>query len=77
MLLHTMFHWPEVVMTELWPFALKLTTNISNATPNKSGLSPTENFTRRQSKNRFKDFHTFRCLVLVVEAALQQGNKIL
>ena len=71
-----MTKWPDVITTELWPFALKLTVDIQNAMPTDSGLSPEEIFTGRKSRNRLEDFHTFGCPVFVLEAALQQGQKI-
>ena len=70
MLILAMTEWPDVITTELWPFALKLAIDIQNATPTDSGLSPEEIFTRRKSRNRLKDFHTFGCPVFVLEVAL-------
>jgi len=71
-----MHRWPKVVTTEFWPFALKMAADVHNATPTDSGLSPEEIFTGKKSQNKLEDFHTFGCPIFVLEAALQQGNKI-
>jgi hypothetical protein len=77
MLLHAMENWPEVIRLDLWPFALKFAVDVHNATPGPSGLSPEEIFSRQKSRPaRLLDFHTFRCLVYVLDPRLQQGNKI-
>ena len=76
MLIHSMHRWPEIVTAEFWPFALKMATDVHNAAPTDSGLSPEEIFTGKKSRNKLEDFHTFGCPVFVLEAALQQENKI-
>jgi len=77
MLIHAMEHWPDVVTLDLWPFALHMATDIHNATPGPSGLSPEEIFTQQKScPDRLLDFHTFGCPVFVLEPSLQQGHKI-
>ena len=50
--------------------------DVHNATPTESRLSHEEIFTGKKSQNKLKDFHKFRCPVFVLEAAVQQGNKI-
>ena len=76
MLIHAMYCWPELATAELWPFMLKMAVDIHNAMPTETGISLEEVFTGRKSRNRLEDYHTFSCPVFMLEAALQQGNKI-
>jgi hypothetical protein len=77
MLLHAIEHWPEAVSIDLWPFAIRMATDIHNATPGPSGLSPEEIFTKQKARHdRLLDFHTFGCPVFVLDPSLQQGMKI-
>ena len=70
MLMHAIYQWPNILTAELWPFTLKLATDIHNALPTDTGLSPEENVTGRKSRNKLKDFHMFGGLEFVLEAAL-------
>jgi hypothetical protein len=77
MLLHAIEKWPEAVTMDLWPFALKMAVDIHNATPEKSGLSPEEIFTKQEARqDGLVDFHTFGCPVSVLDPKLQQGHKL-
>lgn len=76
MLIHATHKWPDVVTVDLLPYALKLATDLHNATPGISGLSPAEIFAGIKDKNRLKVFHTFSCPVFVLEAHLRSGHKI-
>jgi hypothetical protein len=77
MLLHTIEKWPDTVMLDLWPFALRMAADIHNATPGPSGLSPEEIFTQQKLRSdRLSDFHTFGCIVYKLEPSLQQGHMI-
>jgi hypothetical protein len=77
MLLHAIEKWPDAITLDLWPFALKMAVDIHNATPGQSGLSPEEIFTRQKARqDRLVDFHTFGCLVFVLDPKLQQGHKL-
>jgi hypothetical protein len=51
MLLHTIEKWPDTVMLDLWPFALRMAADIHNATPGPSGLSPEEIFTQQKLRS--------------------------
>ena len=44
MLLHAMFHWPDAITVELWPFTIRLVADIHNVSPRRNALSPTELF---------------------------------
>jgi len=77
MLFHVIECWPVAVTIDLWPFALKMAVDLYNATPGPSGLSPEEIFSRQKNhSDRLVDFHTFGCLVVVLDPSLQQGHKI-
>ena len=76
MLLQTCYRWQDACTTELWPFAVKFTVALHNATPGSSGQSPEEIFSVRQSRCRLNDFNTFGCPVFVLQTKLQAGNSI-
>ena len=44
MLLHAIFHWPDAITVELWPFTIRLVADIHNVSPRRNALSPTELF---------------------------------
>jgi len=37
MLLHAQHHWPQVVMANLWPYAVQMACDTLNHTPQSSG----------------------------------------
>jgi len=80
MLLHARQRWPEAVTANLWPFAIRYANDMFNAAPSlakdKEGVSPIELFAQTQVAPRFKHSHTFGSPVYVLDAALQQGQRI-
>jgi hypothetical protein len=76
MLIHAMICWPDIITERLWPFALCLSVDIHNATPNAVGLTPEELFSNSKSHPRLHTFHPFGCPIYVLEPALRQGHKI-
>ena len=76
MLLDAMIKWPEMVTTELWPYAIKMSVDILNNCPFGNRLSPLEQFSEVKSRARVKQFHTFRLPVFVLDPRLCLGNKI-
>ncbi len=77
-LLHAIQHWPDGVTKNLWPFALKHACNIRNKVRSKDGRTPEEIFVGIPSSSYvdLTQFHPFGCPVYVLDARLQNGNKI-
>lgn len=72
MLLHAAHRWPKVVLTNLWPQALKHAVNIRNALPRAGQKeSPLSLFSGSPVEPNLKHFHPFGCPVYVLEAPLQ------
>jgi len=76
MIIHAMINWPDIIHENLWPFALCHAVAIHNATPCVSALSPEVFFSGTKHPSRLSNFHTFGCLIFVLDPNLQQGNKI-
>jgi hypothetical protein len=76
MLIHAVLCWPDIITESLWPFALKLSVDLHNATPNTAGFTPEEIFTGTKSTSRLHTFHPFGCPIFVLEPSLCQGHKI-
>ena len=53
------------------------TVEIVNNTPNSSGFTPKEIFTRVKGHRNFKNFHTFSSPAFVLNPTIQRGNKLL
>jgi hypothetical protein len=77
-LLHAIQHWPDGVTKNLWPFALKHACNIRNKVCSKDGRTPEEIFVGMPSSSHvdLTQFHPFGCPAYVLDARLQNGNKI-
>jgi hypothetical protein len=76
-LLHAIQHWPDGVTKNLWPFALKYACNIRNKVRSNNGCTPEEKFSNMPSSYiDIAQFHPFGCPVYVLDARLQNGNKI-
>ena len=66
-----------MITHDLWPFALKLANDIRNDTPTKAGLCPNEIYSGvKHRKSPLKSYHPFGCLVFVLDAKLQGGQKL-
>ena len=76
LLLHAMFHWPEMVTAEFWPFPLHLVVDTHNNSPLANGLCPIELFTNVKRRTNIKDYHTFGCPVYVLDARLCNGGTV-
>ena len=80
MLLHAHNLWPDVIKFDLWPFAVKLATDIHNAIPTSrtEGITPDELFSGALpgEQCRLKDTHVFGCPVFVLDDRLQNGQRI-
>jgi hypothetical protein len=77
-LLHAIQHWPDGVTKNLWPFALKHACNIRNKVCSKDGRTPEEIFVGMPSSSHvdLTQFHPFGCPAYVLDARLQNRNKI-
>ena len=71
-LLHAMHRWPTAVTINLWPYALRYSNDVYNATPAiKSGQTPLERFSATAIRPKVLDFHPPFCPVYVLHNGLQ------
>ena len=74
-MLYTMNKWKKMVLICLWPYAMRHTNDIANATPRKGEeLSPLEKILGMQVVLKLQHFHTFGCPMYVLNNALQSGQ---
>ena len=77
MLIHVNHQWPEFIQPFLWPFALKqVEFNLNNLCLGKSGKLRAETFSAMHNKINIRHYHTFSCLVYVLNARLQGASFI-
>ena len=76
LLLHAMFHWPEVVTSEFWPFPLRLVVDTHNNSPLPNGLCPIELFANVKRRTHIQDYHTFGCPAYVLDARLCNEGRV-
>ena len=76
MLLNAMICWPDVITTELWPYATKLAVDIGNNCPDDSGLTSLEKFSSTKGHARVKQFHTFGSPCFILDPKLCQKKSI-
>ena len=77
MLIHAKHWWPEVIQPCLWPFALKQAEfNLNNLRLGKSGKSRAENFSAMHNKINIRHYHTFGCLMYVLDTRFQGASFI-
>ena len=70
-LLYAMNKWKRMVITCLWPYAMRHTNDIANATPRKGEeLSPLERFSGVKVAPKLRHFHAFGCPTYVLDNAL-------
>ena len=75
MLLHAIRHWPEMVSTILWPFALKTACErLNKFSINDNGDSPESVLANVANSAQVQDFHTWGCPVYILESGLQSGS---
>ena len=76
-ILHAKGRWPKAVDTALWPYALRYTVNVDNATINtKTMESPIERFAKTQVKPKLRHFHPFACPTYVLRNELQASQSV-
>eukprot|EP00957_Ditylum_brightwellii_P172895 13162557-Ditylum_brightwellii.AAC.1 len=73
-----MLHWPEQVMTDLWPFAFDYTVFLHNHLPKRGHcLALIELFTQTTVPHSFfKGEHAWGCPVYILQPTLCEGKKI-
>ena len=76
LLLHAMFHWPNMVTAEFWPFPLRLVMDTHNNSPLPNGLCPIELFVQVKRRSCIKDYHTFGYPAYVLHARLCNVSKV-
>jgi histone deacetylase 1/2 len=74
MLLHAKRRWPKAVETYLWPYAIRMASDIMRYTPRKDGKIPMHLFSKTDASPSKRHFHPFACPVYVLDSALQQGK---
>ena len=74
-MLYAMNKWKKTVIINLWPYSMRHTNDVANATPRKiQDLSPLELFSRVQIAPKLRHFHAFGCPMYVLDNALQSGQ---
>jgi hypothetical protein len=74
-LAHANYAWSEAITANVWPYAMRLANEASNATPMKSNeqaYSPAQLFAGSKANANKKHFQPFGCLVHVPNQKLQQ-----
>ena len=66
MLLNSIICLTDVITTELWLYTIKLTINVGNNCPDKSGITALECFSSTKGHAREKCFHTFGLPYLIL-----------
>ena len=66
MLLNAMISWTDIITTELWPYAIKLSIDVVNNCPDNYSLTSLDHFPPTKGHARVKKFHTFGspCFIL-------------
>jgi histone deacetylase 1/2 len=74
MLLHAKHRWPSAVETYLWPYALRMASEIHCYSPRFDGKIPMSLFSNANVAPSKRHFHPFACPVYVLDSELQQGK---
>ena len=75
MLIHANRRWPRCVTTNLWPYTIKMASDVFNNTPcfqHKEYNTPLQVASRTNVNKKY--FHTFGCPVYVLDNALQESK---
>ena len=78
LLIHAQRRWPTAVTPNLWPYAIRMSSDAFNEGPLKilSGKCPIEVFSSGHIKAEPRKSRPFGCPVYVLQNALQQGKSI-
>jgi hypothetical protein len=76
MLLHAERQWPTAINTHLWPYALRMASDVYNHAPRlNADAAPIELFTGIKMRPLVQKFHHFGCPTFVLLSDLQSGKK--
>mmetsp|Transcript_21887 Transcript_21887/g.31387 ORF Transcript_21887/g.31387 Transcript_21887/m.31387 type:complete len:702 (-) Transcript_21887:158-2263(-) len=76
MLLHAERQWPNAINTHLWPYALRMASDVYNHSPREGKeAAPAELFTGMKMRPLVDKFHHFGCPTDVLLSDLQSGKK--
>mmetsp|Transcript_8113 Transcript_8113/g.11817 ORF Transcript_8113/g.11817 Transcript_8113/m.11817 type:complete len:442 (+) Transcript_8113:3455-4780(+) len=76
MLLHAERQWPSAINTHLWPYALRMASDVYNSAPRlDQDAAPVELFTGAKMRPLVNRFHHFGCPTFVLLSDLQSGKK--
>ena len=76
-LIHAQEIWPGVVSNNLWPYAIRYSNLVKNATTDTRVMeSPIEMFSQTPVWPKIKHFHPFGCPVYVLDGLLQSNKSI-
>jgi hypothetical protein len=73
-LIHTNKRWPQCIIANLWPYALRMANlayNHSSSMQNEHKYAPIQVFSKTRVEVNLKHFHPFGCPVYVLASALQ------
>ena len=74
-MLYAMSKWVRMILICSWPYAMRHTNDVANATPKKcEESSPLEKFSGVKVAPKLRHFHAFGCPTYVLENALQSGQ---
>jgi hypothetical protein len=77
MLLHAESKWPDVILANLWPYALREAKETLNANPNKvKGKVANQVFASSDTPTVLRHFHPFGCPTYVLNDNLASGKSI-
>jgi hypothetical protein len=77
MLLHAESKWPDVITSNLWPYALREANDTLNATPSKvTGKVANQVFSNSDTPTMLRHYHTFGCPVYILDDNLAAGKSI-
>jgi hypothetical protein len=77
MLIHASKRWPKAINTNLWPYALRMSNDILNESPNMiTGKIPINDFSGSQIASNPKHWHSFGCPIYILDNDIQGGKKI-
>ncbi len=77
MLMHTEAKWPDVISSNLWPYALGEANDSLNATPNRvTGQVANQMFSISDTPTVLRHYHPFGCPTYVLNDELAAGKSI-
>ena len=77
MLMHAEGKWPDVITSNLWPYALREANESLNSTPSKvTGKVANQMFARTDSPTVLRHFHPFGCPTYILNDELAAGKSI-